>query len=104
MRYTQPRLTEILSLAALLTAAVLLAAAWSDGPAPTPCQGDAAPNAAMLFPAVLSSGIAALISLIGAATARGRHVWVAGVMLLSAIALGVGALFSIGPLIPCFGE
>lgn len=101
---TGPRYTEVLSFIALLTAAVLLAAAWSDGPAPTPCQGDAAPHADLLFPALLASAVAVLISLIGAATARGRHVWVAGVTLLVAIGLGLGVLFSIAPLIPCFGE
>ena len=101
---TGPRYTEILSVVALLTAASLLAGAWSDGRAPFPCEGEEAAHADLLLPAIVASAIAVLVSLIGAATARGRRVWFVGMTLLVAIGLGVGALLSIPPLIPCFGE
>jgi hypothetical protein len=101
---TGPRVTEILSVMALVIAALLLAVAWSDGRPPSPCQGEEAENAGVLFPAILASGVAALISLVGAATGRGRRAWFAGATLLAAIGLGVGALLSIPALIPCLGE
>jgi hypothetical protein len=99
-----PRVTEILSIIALVIAAFLLAAAWSDGRAGPPCQGEEAEHAGLLFPAILASAVAVLTSLVGAATARGRRAWFAGATLLAAIGLGVGALLSIPPLIPCLGE
>jgi len=55
---------------ALVIAALLLAVAWSDGRPPFPCQGEEAENAGLLLPAILASGVAALTSLLGAATAR----------------------------------
>jgi hypothetical protein len=102
--YTGPRATEILSVIALVIGAFLLAAAWSDGRPPSPCEGEEAAHADLLFPAILASASATLTSLVGAATARGRRGWLAGVTLLAAIGLGVAALLSIPPLIPCFGE
>jgi hypothetical protein len=101
---TGPRVTEILSVIALVIAAFLLAAAWSDGRAGPPCQGETAEHAGLLFPAILASAVAVLTSLVGAATARGRRVWFAGATLLVAIALGVAALLSLPALIPCLGE
>ena len=102
--YTGPRVTEILSVIALVIAALMLAGAWSDGRPPSPCEGEEAAHAGLLLPALLASAVAVLISLIGAATARGGRAWVAGVTLLAAIGLGVGALLSLPVLIPCLGE
>jgi hypothetical protein len=101
---TGPRVTEILSVIALVIAVLLLAIAWSDGRPPSPCEGEEAENAGLLFPAILASGVAALISLVGAATAGDRRAWFAGATLLAAIGLGVAALLSIPALIPCLGE
>jgi hypothetical protein len=102
--YTGPRATEILSVLALVFAALLLAGAWSDRRAGPPCQGETAEHAGLLFPAILASAVAVLTSLVGAATARGRRVWFAGATLLAAIILGVAALLSLPALIPCLGE
>jgi hypothetical protein len=101
---TGPRVTEILSVIALVIAALLLAVAWSDGRPPSPCEGEEAENSGLLFPAILASASAALISLIGAATARGPRAWFAGATLLAAIGLGVASLLSLPALIPCLGE
>ena len=101
---TGPRATEILSVIALVIAALLLAGAWSDGRAPFPCQGEEAEHAGLLLPAILASAVAALVSLVGAATARGRRGWFAGATLLAAISLGVAALLSLPALSPCLGE
>jgi hypothetical protein len=101
---TGPRATEMLSMVALVIAALLLAVAWSDGRPPSPCEGEAAKNAGLLLPAIFASAVAALISLVGAATARGRRGWFAGATLLAAIGLGVAAALSIPHLIPCLGE
>jgi len=103
------RVTELLSVMALLVGALLLAMAWSDGLPPLDCPATQrgycdAENADLLLPGILASGVAVLISLVGAATARGRHVWVAGAMLLVAIALGVATLLSIPLLVPGLGE
>ena len=109
----------LLSLAA---AAVLLALAWRSGLPDWQCTCSCARDRTPLPPeewrarvrafddrgelvigALVAATIAVGISLPGVIAARGRRAGYA-VGLLAAIALGIGTLLSVFPLVPCLGE